>query len=193
MVLNIKDFRTTTTSYNLILEDSETHELSEKVYDFNDDEFGGVASSAALKMLDDINSGKYKLTLNIKANNNTAALLSFVKEYKYDKNALLYLIRLYRTKADSSQFAKKYYGYYIGKNGEKTYIADYAIKGGKLAIITVNEKSDKTDDAIIKHHRNLIRKTGELNGTKLRKFNRVQFLAMMILARKSKTDVFRLN
>lgn len=41
--------------------------------------------------------------------------------------------------------------------------------------------------------RNLIRKTGELNGTKLRKFNRVQFLAMMILAKKSKTDVFKLN
>lgn len=74
MTLNIKDFRTTTTSYNLILEDSETHELSEKVYDFNDDEFGGVASSAALKMLDDINSGKYKLTLSIKANNNTATV-----------------------------------------------------------------------------------------------------------------------
>lgn len=83
-----------------------------------------------------------------------STLLSFIKEYKYDKNALIYLLRLYRAKnAGSSEFAKEYYGYYYGKNGEKTYIADYAIKGDKLAIITVNEKSDKTDDAIIKHHR----------------------------------------
>lgn len=192
-MLFVKDFYTTMTSYNLVLEDSETHELSEKVYDFNNDEFGGVENFAALKMLDDINAGKYKLTLSINANNMTAALLSFIKEYKYDKNALLYLLRLYRTKASSSQFAKKYYGYYIGKNGEKTYIADYTTTNGKLSIITISEKSDKIDDAIIKHHRNLIRKTGELNGVKLRKFNRVQFLTMMVLAKKSKTDIFKLN
>lgn len=192
-MLFIKDFRTTATSYNLILEDSETHELSEAIYDFNDDEFGGVENFAALKMLNDINTGKYRLTLSINANNRTAALLSFIKEYKYDKNALIYLLRLYRAKnAGSSEFAKEYYGYYYGKNGEKIYIADYATTGGKSSIITINEKSDKIDDAIVKHHRNLIRKTGELNGTKLRKFNRVQFLAMMILARKSKTDVFKL-
>lgn len=58
MTLNIKDFHTTITSYNLILEDSETHELSEKVYDFNNDEFGGLENLAALKMLNDINAGK---------------------------------------------------------------------------------------------------------------------------------------
>lgn len=75
MVLNIKDFRATTTSYNLVLEDSETHELSEKVYNFNDDEFGGVSTSAALKLIDDVRTGKYGLTLSINANNMTAALL----------------------------------------------------------------------------------------------------------------------
>lgn len=110
-----------------------------------------------------------------------------------NKNAFIYLLRLYRTKASSSQFAKKYYGYYFGKNGEKTYIADYTTTGGKSSIIVISEKSDKIDDAIIKHHRNLIIKTGELNGVKLRKFNRVQFLAMMILTKKSKTDIFKLN
>ena len=191
MVLNIKDFRTTTTSYNLILEDSETHELSEKVYDFNDDEFGGVSSSAALKMLNDINAGKYRFTLNTNANNMTAALVSIIKDYKHDKNVLLDFNKL--KNASSSCFAEKYYGYYYGKNDEKTYIADCTVKGDKLAITTVCEESDKTDDAIIKHHRNLIRKTGKLNGVKLRKFNRVQFLVMMILSRKSKTDVFKLD
>lgn len=190
MVLNIKDFRTTTTSYNLVLEDSETHELSEKVYDFNDDEFGGVSTSAALKLIDDVRTGKYRLTLSMNANNMTAALLNTVKDYKHYDNVLLDFYKAKNT--NSPQFAKKYYGYYYGKNDERIYIADYAIKGNKFTIITVSEKFDRTDDATVKHYRNLIRKTGELNGVKLRKFNRVQFLAMMILTRRFKTDVFKL-
>lgn len=190
MVLNIKDFRTTTTSYNLVLEDSETHELSEKVYDFNDDEFGGVSTSAALKLIDGVRTGKYGLTLSINANNMTAALLKSVKDYKHYDNVLL---NFHKAKnASSPQFAKKYYGYYYGKNDERIYIADCAIKGNKFTIITVGENFDRTNDAIVKHYRNLIRKTGELNSVKLRKFNRVQFLAMMILTRRFKTDVFRL-
>lgn len=36
-MLCIKDFRTTTKSYILTLQDSETNELSEKVYDINND------------------------------------------------------------------------------------------------------------------------------------------------------------
>lgn len=190
MVLNIKDFRTTTTSYNLVLEDSETHELSEKVYNFNDDEFGGVSTSTALKLIDDVRTGKYGLTLSINVNNMTAALLNTVKDYKHYDNVLL---DFYKAKnASSPQFAKKYYGYYYGKNDERIYIADYAIKGNKFTIITVSEKFDRTNDAIAKHYRNLIKKTGKLNSVKLRKFNRVQFLAMMILTRRFKTDVFRL-
>lgn len=55
---------------------------------------------------------------------------------------------------------------------------------------TANVK-DENYDAIIKNHKKIIKKTGEFNGVKLRKFNRVQFLALMLIARR-RIDVSQL-
>lgn len=67
-MLFIKDFRNTAKSYILTLQDSVTNELSEKIYDFNSEEFDGQAEVAALKMLKDIKNDKYRLSMNINAN-----------------------------------------------------------------------------------------------------------------------------
>lgn len=189
-MLFVKDFRTTTKSYILTLQDSETNELSEKVYDFNN--FDVQAYNAAYEMLKDIKNSKYKLSLNINANRKTAALLKILDQFRRCGHAVVdfNMFSSYR----DSDFSKKYYGYYRDKDYNIIYIADYKVKGLSVKLVKVKETANVKDenyDAIIKNHKKIIEKTGEFNGVKLHKFNRVQFLALILIARK-RIDVFKL-
>lgn len=182
MTLIIKDFKQTITSYNLILEDSETHKISEKVYDFND--FGGVSTGAGLKMLDDILNGEYLITFdNLESNKQTATLLYNLIEYRKDKNNYPDFNKFKNW--SESIFTRKYYGFYFKENNSSqiAYIADYNAKNNKLIeyVETTNIKGDDYG-AIIKHHKALIEKTGELEGLKFRKFSFTQFLNLVFLA-----------
>lgn len=190
-MLYIKDFRTTTKSYILTLQDSETNELSEKVYDF--DNFDGQAWSAAYEMLMNIKNGEYKLSMDINVNRKTAALLDILTQLRRDRHVIINF-NMYNSYSDSD-LSKKYYGYYLDKDGKRTYIADYKVdRLGNIKLVKVEETADVKDenyDIILKKHKNLIRKTGEFNGVKFHKFNRVEFLALMLIARK-RIDVFKL-
>lgn len=183
-MLCIKDFRTTTKSYILTLQDSETNELSEKNYDINSDKFNG-RTWAGFQMLDDINDGKYQLSLDINANRKTAALLETITQFKRERYVVVdfNMFDSYR----DSDFSKKYYGYCHDKDYNIIYIADYKTKGFSVQLVTVKETANVKDenyDAIIKNHKKIIKKTGKFNGVKLRKFNRVQFLALMLITRR---------
>lgn len=179
----IKDFKQTVTSYNLILEDSKTHEISEKVYDFND--FGGVSTGAGLKMLDDILNGEYLITFdNLEPNKQTATLLYNLIEYRKDKNNYPDFDKFKNW--SESIFTRKYYGFYLKENNSSyqiAYIADYNAKNNKLTeyVETTNLK-DEDYGALIERHKALIEKTGELEGLKFRKFSFTQFLNLVFLA-----------
>lgn len=179
----IKDFKQTITSYNLILEDSETHEIFEKVYDFND--FGGVSTGAGLKMLDDILNGEYSITFdNLESNKQTATLLYNLIEYRKDKNTYPDFNKFKNW--SESIFTRKYYGLYLKANNglyQIAYIADYNAKNNKLTeyVETTNLK-DEDYGALIERHKALIEKTGELEGLKFRKFSFAQFLNLVFLA-----------
>lgn len=179
----IKDFKQTVTSYNLILEDSETHKISEKVYDFND--FGGVSTGAGLKMLDDILNGEYLITFdNLESNKQTATLLYNLIEYRKDKNNYPDFDKFKNW--SESIFTRKYYGLYLKANNRSyqiAYIADYNTKNNKLTeyVETANIKSEGYG-ALVERHKALIEKTGELEGLKFRKFSFTQFLNLVFLA-----------
>lgn len=181
----IKDFKQTVTSYNLILENSETHEILEKVYDFNDDDFGGVSTGAGLKMLDDILNGEYLITFdNLESNKQTATLLYNLIEYRKDKNNYPDFDKF--KNLSESIFTRKYYGLYLKANNgsyQIAYIADYNAKNNKLTeyVETTNIKSEDYG-ALIERHKALIEKTGELEGLKFRKFSFTQFLNLVFLA-----------
>lgn len=181
----IKDFKQTVTSYNLILENSETHEILEKVYDFNDDDFGGVSTGAGLKILDDILNGEYLITFdNLESNKQTATLLYNLIEYRNDKNNYPDFDKFKNW--SESIFTRKYYGLYLKANNgsyQIAYIADYNAKNNKLTeyVETTNLK-DEDYGALIERHKALIEKTGELEGLKFRKFSFTQFLNLVFLA-----------
>lgn len=192
-MLFIKDFRNTAKSYILTLQDSVTNELSEKIYDFNSEEFDGQAGVAALKMLKDIKNDKYRLSMNINANRKTAALLKILDQFRRYGHAVIDF-NMFDNYSDS-YFTDKYYGYYHDKDYKITYIADYEVDVlGKIKIVKIKETAkpdDESYDTIIKRHKKLIKKTGRFCGIKFHKFNRVQFFALTLITRK-RIDISRL-
>lgn len=192
-MLFVKDFRTTTGSYILTLQDSVTNELSEKIYNFNSKEFDGQAGVAALKMLKDIKNGKYKLSMNINANRKTAALLKMLDQFRRYGHAVIDFNMF--DNYSNSYFTEKYYGYYRDKDYKIIYVADYKVDVlGNVKIVKIKETANPNDenyDIIVKRHKKLIKKTGKFNGIKFHKFNRVQFFALTLITRK-RIDISRL-
>lgn len=184
-MLFVKDFYTTVTSYNLVLEDSETRVLLEKVYDYSNDEFGGEVSKATHAMLDDINNGKYEITLNIKSNNFTFALLDALNKYMYDKRVHLNL-NLFKD-ANPTLFTKKCYAALEYADGFTSYIVNYKKEDNIIKLITIG---DSIDEDIVERHINDINATGEYNGKKLQKFNWVETLALTFITKTKATAIF---
>lgn len=184
-MLLVKDFYATLTSYNLVLEDSETKSLSEKVYNFDSDEFGGELSKATRAMLDDISNDKYKITLNIKANNFTFALLNALNKYMYDKRVHLNF-NLFKN-AGPTLFTEKFYAALEYDDGFTSYIVNYKKKDNIIKLITIG---DSIDEDIVEQHINEINATGEYNGKKLQKFNWVETLALTFITKTKATAIF---
>lgn len=192
-MLFIKDFRNTAKSYILTLQDSVTNEISEKVYDFNSEEFDSQAGIAALKMLKDIKNDKYRLSMNINANRKTAALLKILDQFRRYGHAVIDF-NMFDNYSDS-YFTDKYYGYYHNKDYKIIYVADYEVDVlGKIKIVKIKETAktdDENYDTIVKRHKKIIRKTGRFYGIKFHKFNRVQFFALTLITRK-RIDISKL-
>ena len=187
-MLFVKDFRTNLTSYRLILEDSKTNMGQTKVYDFNSDRFGGVSSRAAYAMLNDINNGEYKITLNINANNSTLELLATLNGYANNEYIPLNFNQFKNAMPTFS--TEKLYAVLKSNNNSISYITGYKEENNKISLITIKETAK--NDNIIDQHFNLIKTTGEYNGKRLQKFNRVQLLALMFMSKNFNANIFTL-